>query len=351
VRSVVVVGGTGPTGYALVELLLTAGDRVTIVHTGQHEIAFSRPVEHVHCDPRSRGDLAAALGGREFDAAISTSGRLREVVTVLSGRVGTLAAVTGLPGYVGWLAMPGRAGRPMPLRETDPPTRPLGGGPGDGLTARVLENERAVLEASARGAFRAAILRYTMVYGPYAYVPFEWYFVRRVLDGRRRLALEADGLMLPQRGYAENLATAVLLTLDDPRADGQVYNVGDEQVLSVRAIADTVAGALGHEFDVVSVPLAATPCRNPFSLRQNTLFDLGAIRGLGYRDTVPVEEATRRAARWLAQNPVGRGSPEEASLGEHAFDYAAEDHAIEVYGRALSEAGSARFFPPGAHGG
>jgi nucleoside-diphosphate-sugar epimerase len=350
-RSVVVVGGTGPTGFALVERLVAAGDRVTIVHTGQHEIGFSGPVEHVHCDPRSRDDLAAALGRREFDAAISTSGRLREVVAVLANRIGSLAAVTGLPAYAGWLATPGRAGRPMPLRETDPPARPVHDAPGDGLTQRVLANERAVLDAAAAGAFRAAVLRYTMVYGPYSYIPFEWYFVRRVLDGRRRLVLEADGLMLPQRGYAENLAAAVLLALDEPQADGRVFNVGDEHVLSVRAIADTVAEALGHEFEAVSVPLVATPCRNPFALRQNTVFDLGAIRDLGYRDVVPVAEATRRAARWLADNPVGRGSSEEASLGAHAFDYAAEDHAIAVYDRALVDAGSARFFPGGAGDG
>jgi nucleoside-diphosphate-sugar epimerase len=270
-----------------------------------------------------------------FDAAISTSGRLSHVVAVLEGRVESLAAVTGLPGYVGWQVPPDHTGFPVPLREGDPPTREVGQAVGDGLTARVLENERAVLEAAGRGAFRAAILRYTMVYGPHSYVPFEWFLVRRVLDGRRRLALESDGLMLPQRGYAENLASAVILAMDHPEANGRIFNVGDEQVLSVRAIAETIAGALDHEFEFVSVPLAASPCGNPFALRQNTMFDLGAIRGLGYRDLLPVVEATRRAARWMVEHPVGRGSSEEASLGARAFDYAAEDRAIEIYAGAL----------------
>ena len=330
-RTALVIGGTGPTGVVLVERLLAAGDAVTIVHTGAHEHAFAGPVEHVHCDTRQADELGDALAGRDFDVAISTSGRLRAVVAVLEGRVGSLAAVTGLPAYVGWQVPPGTAGYPVPLREGDPPSRPFADQPGDALTARVLENERAVLDACARGAFRATILRYTMVYGPHAYIPFEWYFVRRVLDGRRRLALESDGMMLPQRGYAENLASAVLLALDHPQAVGRVLNVGDEQVLSVRGIADAIAAALGHAFDPVGVPLAASPCGNPFALRQNTVLDLAPIRGLGYVDAVPVLEATGRTARWLAEHPVATGSSEERSLGDHAFDYDREDHVLDAY--------------------
>jgi nucleoside-diphosphate-sugar epimerase len=335
-RSVLVVGGTGPTGYAVVRRLLARGDRVTILHTGAHEVDFGGEVEHLHADPASLPGLRGAVAGREFDVAVSTSGRLRHVVTVLAGRVGRLVAVTGLPAYVGWQVPVGRTGYPLPLREGDPPARPLADLPGDKLTAGVRRNERLVAEAEARGAFEAAILRYTMVYGPYAYIPFEWYFVRRVLDGRRALALEGDGLMLPQRGYADNLAEAVLLTMTHPGAAGRTFNVGDEHVLSVAAIAETVADALGHRFDVVPVPLSASPCGNPFALRQNTVFDLGAIRALGYRDVLPVGEATRRAARWLAENPVTRGSAEERSLGEHCFDYAREDRAIEIYRAALA---------------
>lgn len=336
--TVLVVGGTGPTGTVLVERLLARGDRVTILHTGAHERQFSAPVDHLHVDTRHPAELRAAVGHLRFDQAISTSGRLLHVVDALRGRVEKLVAVTGLPAYAGWQVAPGDAGYPVPLRETDPPRRPLGDAPGDGLSRRVQENEAAVLRAAAEGAFRAAIVRYTMVYGPHAAIPFEWYVVRRVLDGRARLALESDGLMVPQRGYAPNLAAAVLLVLDEDAADGRAFNVGDEQALSLRSIVEVVADALGHRFEVVPVPLAASPCGNPFAVRQNTLFDLTAIRALGYRDVVGVEEATGRTARWLAEHPVAAGSAEERSLGPRAFDYAAEDRVIELFAGALGVA-------------
>ena len=347
-RRALVIGGTGPSGYAIVEQLLARGDRVTIFHTGRHELEFSAPVEHLHGDPRELDDLRRLLAGREFELTISTSGRIRHVVEVLRGRTAKLVAVSGLPYYRrsrtiatgagagdgaaagqaihqrSWLP-PGTMGVPLPLRETDARVTD----PDDRYGWLVVQSEDTVMAAHARGDFDASIVRYTMVYGPHSYIPFEWYLVRRVLDGRRQIALEAGGLMVPQRGYAGNLAHAVLLCAEHPAARGQAYNVGDEQSLSLLDLTLLAGATFGHDWDIVDVPLALSPCGNPFALRQNTLFDLGKIRHeLGYRDLLPVEEATRRTLLWLRDHPIARGAPEEAVLGARVFDYAAEDRVI-----------------------
>lgn len=321
-----IIGGTGPSGSCTVERMLARGDNVTIFHTGAHEIPFSQPVEHIHADPRRLEDLQAHLGNRRFDLAVSTSGRIKYVVDALGGHVARLISISGLPVYQGWLAAPREPGVPVPIREEDPKETD----PDQKHGYLVNLGEQAVMEAHHRGAFEATILRYTMVYGRYAYVPFEWFLVRRILDGRRRLALEGDGLMVPQRGYAENLAEAVMLASESPAAVGRSYNVGDEQSMSLRALATVIAEAMEHDWEMVPVPLHLSPCRNPFAMRQNTLFDLSRIRNeLGYRDVVPVVEATVRTVRWLRDHPVTRGGPEEAKLGPAAFDYKAEDRVIE----------------------
>ncbi len=337
-----VIGGTGPSGFAIVERLIARGDEVTIFHTGRHEVDFSAPVEHLHGDPRELDDLQRLLVGRSFDLAISTSGRIRHVIATLRGQVRKLVSVSGLPYYRRTrqvreggaqalaihqrsLLRPGERGVPLPLREGDERVSD----PADRYGWLVVRSEDAVMEAHHRGDFDASIIRYTMVYGPHSYIPFEWYLVRRVLDGRRAIALEAGGLMVPQRGHAANLAEAALLCATHPAASGQAYNVGDEQSLSLSDLTMLVAETLQHDWEVVEVPLCMSPCANPFALRQNTLFDLSRIRNeLGYRDVLPVEQATRDYVLWLREHPVARGGPEELALGERCFDYAAEDRVI-----------------------
>jgi nucleoside-diphosphate-sugar epimerase len=322
-----VIGGTGPSGAKIVERMLAAGYRVTILHTGAHEVPFSGPVEHIHADPRSLDELQTALDKRHQDVAVATSGRIRHVVDVLRGRVRRLVAISGLPVYRGWLAPVGGGGIPVPIRESDAKEQDV-----SEYGHRVVQGERAVMDAHHAGDFEATILRYTMVYGPYSYIPFEWFIVRRILDRRRAIALEADGLMVPQRGYADNLALAVMLALEHPAAAGRDYNVGDEQSLSVRSLVELIADTLEHEWDLVPVPLRHSPCRNPFALRQNTLLDMSRIRAeLGYRDALGVIEATQETVRWLVEHPIGRESAEEARLGSSAFDYAAEDLAIDRF--------------------
>ncbi len=57
VPSILVVGGTGPTGRPLVNTLLRNGYRVTIYHTGSHEVKSDADVEHLHGGPRDTDDI------------------------------------------------------------------------------------------------------------------------------------------------------------------------------------------------------------------------------------------------------------------------------------------------------
>ncbi len=57
-----VIGGTGATGPTIIEGLLDRGYAVTIFHSGQHEVSFTRPVEHIHGDAHFAETIDAALG-------------------------------------------------------------------------------------------------------------------------------------------------------------------------------------------------------------------------------------------------------------------------------------------------
>lgn len=74
--NVLVVGGTGPSGYYIVEELLQRGHEVTIFHTGSHEREFSGPVAHIHGELHTAESVGTALGGRRFNAAVNTEDEL-----------------------------------------------------------------------------------------------------------------------------------------------------------------------------------------------------------------------------------------------------------------------------------
>ncbi|HZQ57629.1 MAG TPA: hypothetical protein VFA84_06325 [Acidimicrobiales bacterium] len=329
-----VVGGTGPTGIPIVRGLVERGFAVTILHRGAHERDETPPaVEHLHTDPYDAAALTAALDRPTWDVIVSMYGRLRTVAAVTRGRAGRFVSVGGVPAYRGWMNpwLHEPAGLPVPARE-DAPT--VAEAPEDEKGYRIARTEEAVLESHPG----AAHFRYPYVYGPYQLAPREWLVVRRILDGRQRMVVPDDGLTLHHHGFTENLAHAVLLAVDHDGASG-IFNVGDEEVLTVRQVIDVIATELGHPLELVSMPFdIAVPARPLIAqpLPTHRVMDLGRVRGeLGYRDVVPARRAVALSARWLADHPPARGGPEEHVLAD-PFDYTAEDRLMDAWSSALA---------------
>ena len=330
-----VIGGTGPTGPGVVNGLLDGGWDVSILHTGRHEVdSIPAHVEHIHCSPFRLAEVEAALGDRRFDLVYAMYGRLRDLAPWFRGRCGRFMAVGGVPVYKGFAGTDTSwpAGMLSPTRETDDRA------PEDDnvKVARIVRSEDAFFEAHPTGT----IFRYPLIYGPGQVNPREWLIVRRILDGRRRVIVADGGLTLRTAGYGPNVGHALVLAAGLPDVvAGKAYNVGDEHVLTARQTIEVLADALEAEMEIVNLPAElATPAR-PFFASETTghkFTGVDAIRyDLGYRDPVPPVEALARTARYLAANPVERGSEMEMRL-QDPFDYAGEDQLIERYREAMA---------------
>ena len=328
---VLVVGGTGPTGVPLVQGLVDRSHRVTILHRATHEDPESpTEVEHLHADPYDADSLQDALGDRRFELSIVMYGRLRTIAELLVGRTDRLLSVGGVPAYRGFMNpyLNDPPGLPVPIAESAPLVRAP---EEDEKGFRIVRTEEAVFAAHPD----ATHFRYPYVYGPRQLVPREWCIVRRVLDGRERIIVADEGLTLHHHAFTENCANALLLAVDHPEgAAGQIFNVGDEEVLTIRQVIDLVAEALGHRFEIVSMPYGLAVPARPLLMQPlptHRVLDLAAIRTrLGYHDAVPARAALARTARWLADNPHERGGTEEKILTD-PFDYAAEDQLIDAW--------------------
>ena len=325
---VLVIGGTGPTGIPLVRDLVARGDTVTILHRGLHERDDTPPeVEHLHADPYDADSLRAALDGRTWAVTFAMYGRLRRIAELTVGHTDRFVSVGGVPAYLGWMNPWAHEppGLPVPVAE-DAPT--VDEPSLDEKGYRIVRTEESVFESHPT----ATHFRYPYVYGPRQVVPREWCIVRRVLDGRRQIVVADEGLTLHHHAYTDNCAHALLLAVDQPdAASGQIFNVGDEEVLTVRQVIDLVARELGHRFEIVSMPYGLAVPARPLLMQPlptHRMLDLTAIRTrLGYRDAVPARQALARTARWLVDHPHERGGTEEKILTD-PFDYPAEDALI-----------------------
>ncbi len=347
---VLVIGGTGPTGLPIVRGLVEHGHQVTILHRGSHERAETpATVAHLHADPYDEASLAAALDGTTWDGVVAMYGRLRRVAALTRGICGHFVSVGGVPAYRGWTDawQYEPAGLPVPTREdADLVREPLI----DEKGYRIVRTEEAVFEAHPQ----AAHFRYPYIYGPYQPAPREWLVVRRILDGRSQMIIADEGLTLHHHGYTENCAAALLLGIEHPeRSAGTIFNVADEEVLTVRQVVELCAGALGADLELISMPYDLAPPTWPLlaqPLPTHRVLDLCALHHqLGHRDTVAAREAIALTARWLAEHPPERGGTEEAVLTD-PFDYPSEDQLISSWLAARSAVVVPDFAGPPAYG-
>ena len=325
---VLVIGGTGPTGPSVINGLIERGHKVTILHTGAHEVEFIEPVEHLHGDPNFKETLEETIGNRTFDLVIGMYGRTRYVAEVIKGRTPRFIAVTSYA-Y--------KDGLPQPIPETAPSrTEPK-------LFYLIWLTEQVIMEAHQQGHYAATILRYPWIYGPRQMMPRDWSIVRRILDGRRQLILPDSGLHYDSMGYADNAAHAMLLTIDKPEETaGEIYNVRDETILTVRQRVEIITKLMNYEWELVNIPCELArpsyafvfpnaPRDVPMPFLQHRIIDITKIKTrLGYRDVVPAEEAIKRTVQWLLEHRPEPGGQMETYLGD-SFDYTAEDRIIQEF--------------------
>lgn len=328
--TVLVIGGTGPTGPYIVNGLLAAGHEVTVLHRGNHEVPYDQEIEHIHTDPHFEEPLTASLQGRRFDTVVATYGRVRLYPKVLRGKTERLITVGGAT----YQALESRA-----ATETDPRISGLK------LYDRMNETEDALLEGHRAGWYSLTHMRYPNIYGPRQLAPTDWSTIRRIRDGRRRLLVIDGGLMLRSRAYAGNAAHAVLLAVQKPEvAHGQIFNVADNVTVSEADRVRKIAVVMGVQVELVSLPaMAGPPAFYPGVSRSMRVKGISEPRSehellsvakaeqlLGYQGPWTVDQALADTVQWYLQNSPPPGGEIETTLGD-AFNYEAEDAVLARY--------------------
>lgn len=111
-----------------------------------------------------------------------------------------------------------------------------------------IAQEHLIQDYAARYNWRATILRPGFVWGSGREQLAGWGHsfgrVHFVVDGRRRLPMT----------YVENCAECIALAVDAPRAEGQAFNIIDDDLPTAREYAALQLKQAGHDGPVISVP-------------------------------------------------------------------------------------------------
>lgn len=116
------------------------------------------------------------------------------------------------------------------------------------------------------------------------------------LAGHRPVTLWGSGSVRREFLHVDDLADACLFMLercDAGRPDGDLYNVGCGEDLTIRELAEHVQAVVGHEGEAQWD--ADKPDGTP-----RKLLDVSRLRALGWRATIPLDEGIAATYRWFA---------------------------------------------------
>ena len=195
----------------------------------------------------------------------------------------------------------------------------------DTYSTRKIRMENKALEMFGD---RATILRPCAIYGPHSRHPREWWFVKRMLDGRERIPLLYDGRSQFQTSNADLIGNFVAATIEHDL--GGVYNIADALAPTVYEIGTAIARIMEREisFELETGQEDGLVGRTPWSVPKPFIVDASKAMRAGSLARIEFGVEAEPAIQWLRDlNPSDwqAAFPQLAAYTWDMFDYQAED--------------------------
>jgi nucleoside-diphosphate-sugar epimerase len=319
---ILVTGGTGFTGKALVRRLLDDGHSVVALDYKEGlktqelrewgaevvigSVTDAAVVERCMKDVEIVQHLAAAF--RELNVPESHYDEVNvggtRVVLEASHRAGVRKLI-----YCSTCGVHGNVDHP-PAGEEAPIQ------PADYYQKTKYEAEPLVVDYYKTKGLKTTILRPAAIYGPGD--PERFYMIfKHVIRGT--FPMFGKGRTLYHPLYIDNLVDALVLSMDENKGLGEAYLIADEHYHAIEDIVKAVARALdvnvtirhypvwplvaaGHVCEKICKPFGITPPIFPRRVdwyRQNRAFKIDkARRDLGYAPRVDLDQGLRATAEW-----------------------------------------------------
>jgi UDP-glucose 4-epimerase len=124
-------------------------------------------------------------------------------------------------------------------------------------------------------------------------------FVRQALSGEP-ITVFGDGTQSRSFTYVGDVVDALLKLMVEPRAIGEVFNIGNTEEVSIRGLAERVKALTGSRSEIVTIPYDQA-YEAGFEDMPRRVPDLSKAEALiGYRPSVGLDEIIRRVVADLA---------------------------------------------------
>jgi nucleoside-diphosphate-sugar epimerase len=321
---ILVTGGTGFTGTALVRRLREDGHAVVALDYKeglQCDALRAMGAEVVIGSVTDRAAVERSMRGVEFVFHLAAAFRELNVPNSFYDEVNVGGTRTVLEAairegawkfvYCSTCGVHGNVDHP-PAGE-DAPIQPAD------YYQRTKYEAEPLVKALAPASMETVILRPAAIYGPGDPERFFMIF-KRVAQGS--FPMFGSGRTLYHPLYIDNLVDAFMLCLPRGAGNGREYLIADEHYYPIQEIVEEVGRALkvpvriphypvlpvlvlGHVVEKLCKPFGLTPPIFPRRVdwyRQNRAFDITrAKRELGYAPQIPLDEGLRRTGEWYRE--------------------------------------------------
>jgi len=334
---ILVIGGTGFIGPAVIRQLAASGHQVAVLHRGRQSASLPAGVRTFrgdrHALPFMRDDLKQLAPEVVIDLICYNQAEAEGLMQAFSGLARRVVVASSQDVYRAYGSFIGLeeaapATAPLsedaPLRESRYPYRQFA----ERFGQWVHEYDKILVEqvVMSDSQLPGTVLRLPFVYGPRDHQHRTFDYLKRMDDGRGAILMgERRAAWHWTRGYVENVAAAIALAATDERAAGRTYNVGDPAAMSEMEWAQAIAEAAGWAGEFVTVPDDALPAhlRMPYNFAHHLDGDTRRIRReLDYKEPVRRGTGMQQTVAWQRTNPP-------AVISAERFDYAAEDALLE----------------------
>jgi nucleoside-diphosphate-sugar epimerase len=318
-KRVLVTGGTGFVGSALVRGLLGAGAHVRSLDndwrgraTRLHDLG--RELEIVHGDIRDPGTVSravagvdivchlAAVNGTEFFYSqpelvleVAVKGMTNVIDACLEHGVTELVLASTSEVYQTPPTIPTAEDAPLSIPDPANPRYSYAGG--------TIISERLAINYGRRPFKRALIFRLHNVYGPDMgsehVIPHLSLRLRELCraspDGRPiRLPIQGTGLEIRSFVHIDDVIEGILLLLRRGEHLG-IYHIGTQEEVTIEHLAKQIGRCFGRDVEVVpgALPPGGTKRRCP---------DISRLAALGYRPRTSLAEGLATTVRWYQEH-------------------------------------------------